>query len=231
MNATYDTETGLILEKARPLPPRTSFLGVWIDSFTYKSIFYAMLLLPMSILWFVYGITFFSLSVGLAITIFGLPVAYVFLLSLPRLLAIQGALAEEMTGVSIPRVVNPQLSGNFFERFGQLVQNTSTWTAFLYSLLILPVGILVYVLTVTSLSVSFSLMLAILYPVVRSILINVGVEFEDYQYVNYFTPWLPEWVVLVVVSVGGFILLTLALHAVRGMARFDAQILSAIIKS
>ncbi len=125
------------------------------------SIAFLMLSFPLSLVYFTVTIVGFSLGVGTLVIWIGLPILFA------TLYLVHGMATIERTMVStLLRMPHPdQPRGRepvqgFLRRFGSLLRDPYTWTGLIYMLFIkLPLGILSFVLTLTSLTVSICLTL------------------------------------------------------------------------
>jgi uncharacterized membrane protein len=200
-----------------PLPPRKSvlgkFFGVAADPRTYGALFYMLLSLATGIFYFTWVITGTSLSAGLLVLIVGVPFLLLFLLSVRLLSLVEGRMVEALLGERMPRrPLYTQRDKPWLTRLKELFTDGHTWTAMLYFVLMLPLGIAYFTLAVTLLSVSVSLTLAPL----AQLLHTVGVI--DLHGLVWGLPGLPwTWPLCFVVGVA---LLFASLHLARGIGKF-----------
>jgi signal transduction histidine kinase len=101
---------------------------------------YLLLALPIGILAFTVVVTGWSLALGLAVTLIGLPVAMITIHFSRWLGWIERRRAALVLGHPIPAVYNPA-TGGFFARLRALFSDPSTWKDLGWHLLLLPVGI------------------------------------------------------------------------------------------
>src|SRR4051794_6198458 len=118
---------------------------------------YLLLALPMGTLAFTVVVTGWSLALGLAITLIGLPVAMITIHASRWLAWIERRRAALVLGHPIPAVYKPA-TGRFFGRLKALFSDTSTWKDLGWHLLLLPVGVADFVVAVTAWSVSLGLL-------------------------------------------------------------------------
>jgi len=227
---SYPNTGGIIDPAPASLPeieyPSSSFFGILLDPTAYRSLAYLLILFPISIGLFVYSITMTSLALGLAITIFGLPLAYVFLISLPWLNQINAGLAEVILEVPMPRMNFKIPQGGFIERLVGLTKDRNVLSALVISILLFPLATITFVLMITSMSVSLSLFVVFLYPAVRSILVASGVAVDDEFIRVGFLSQVPEGVIIAVISILGFLFLIASLHLNRFLAYTYAKLVS-----
>ena len=210
------------------------FFRVYTDRRTWGSLIFLMLTFLTGIFYFVWAVTGIALSVGLMILIIGIPFTILFLLSIQGLAWSDGFLVESLLGVKIPHdlpFAQPEL--NWRNRFLSLVNDKSSWFFLLYMLLQLPLGIFYFTINFTLLALSAALMLVpvvhwleVLNQVDGIVMNNISSTwFSGFQIFGIqvkengtFLLGAPFWILLLI-SLGGFILLTLTLHLVRALGR------------
>lgn len=214
-----------------PAPQRRSlagrFFGVAADPHTYGALFYMVLALATGIFYFTWAVTGLSLSAGLAVLIIGIPFMVLFLGSVRGLSLLEGRIVETMLGVRMPRrPPYPSQQGlPLMKRIGAMFTDGRTWGTLFYMLLMLPLGIVYFTVTVTLLSVSLSFVAA---PILR------WVSDQLHWQINTCTgapagicagvDWLNSWSGSVTLCILGVALLFATLHLVRGMGRLHGQL-------
>lgn len=192
------------------------FFGVATDPHTYGALFYMLLSLATGIVYFTLTATGVSLSLGLMILIIGVPFALLFL-GLTRVLSlVEGRLVEVMLGERMPR--RPLYSNRALplrERIGILVRDSRTWSTLLYMVLMLPLGVFYFSLTVTALATSVGLFAGGILHVLH----GLGLEFGNDGEVNYLPAWSGPFF-----SLAGVLLLFGFLHLARGIGRVHAAL-------
>ena len=179
-----------------------------------------LLSLPLGILYFTWAVTGLSLSLGLAILIFGL-VFFLFFLSTVRAVArVECRIVEALLGERMPRrpsVVPPQ--GTWTERLKFWTTDRRTWLTILYMILRLPLGIVYFVVVITLLSFAFSFTVG---PFAQL--------FFDYPMIQAFgnSYYLPFWAFPGLWLLGALTLLLL-MHVARGLGRLHAQLAKAML--
>ena len=206
-----------------PPPPRASlpgrFFGVALDSRAWTALFYMLLSLATGIVYFTTVVTGVSLTAGLALMIIGVPVVILFV-GLVRLLSlVEGRLVEAMLGERMPR--RPLYVGRgqpWLERIAAMFTDPRTWSAMLYQLLMLPLGIAYFTAAITGLSVSLGLVAG----GVGALLEALGVvDFEGAVHVWPFANPLVAAPVLMMVGVLG---LFVVLHLARAVGRLHGAL-------
>jgi uncharacterized membrane protein len=208
----------------RPPPPRQRhsvlgrFFGVAADPHTYGALFYLLLALATGIFYFTWAVTGVSLSGGLSVLIIGIPFIVLFLGSVRGLSLLEGRIVETMLGVRMPRrPPYPAQQGlPLLKRIGAMFTDGRTWTTLFYMLLMLPLGIIYFTITVTLLSLSLGLIGS---PFAKAFGWNViNMDFDGFSYYG------PGWFGTIGLCLAGIVLLFASLHLVRGIGRLHGQI-------
>ncbi|RDI98061.1 hypothetical protein DVT68_13335 [Dyella solisilvae] len=218
-----------------PAPKRRSifgrFFGVAADSRTWGAMFYMVLALATGIFYFVWAVTGVSLSMGLSVLIIGIPFIVLFLGTVRALSLLEGRIVETMLGVRMPRrPPYPVRHGQtLWQRIGAIFTDGRTWTTLFYMVLMLPLGILYFTLTVTLMAVS----LAFIASPVAYLLGRYdafGWFTNDQITINWgmgpHVPTLGDGIVLCVI---GIILLFATLHLVRGLGKLHGHIAKGLL--
>lgn len=211
-----DTEVTVARALRPPVPPKRQsvlgrFFGVAADPRTYGSLFYMLLSLATGIFYFTWVVTGASVSGSLLILIVGVPLLLLFLASVRLLSLVEGRMVEVLLGERMPRrPLYTQRDKPWLTRIGELFTDARTWTAMLYMLLMLPLGILYFTLMITCLSVSLSFVaapLSLLFPQ------YLDITMFDWSLTEQ-APWL-----LPLVSIVGILMLFVTLHLARGVGK------------
>jgi len=236
--AYRDTESKVKAALATPKPKATAestglkrFFGVFLDARAYTSLFYMLLTLATGIVYFTFVVTGLSLSAGFAILIIGIPFFLAFI-GVARVIALgEGRLLEAVTGERMPRrPVHPGPPASWLTRIGEMLKDVRTWTTLLYLLLMLPLGILYFSVTVTGLAIGLRWALApAVYLARRLYWFPLGTEF-DFIHIDGHTFGSPHtFIGSLFLMVFGVLLLTVLMHAVRGVARGHARLAKALL--
>jgi uncharacterized membrane protein len=226
------------VSKALKTPPRASaaprgawarFFGVFLDPRAYLSLSFMLLSLATGILYFTFAITGLSLSVGLAVLIIGIPFFLAFI-GMARVIALgEGRLLEVITGERMPRrPVHPGPPATWWARIAQMLKDARTWTTLCYLLLMLPLGIIYFVLAVFGLSFGLAFLLSPLamvadhfgwFPAGFVLFNGVGADFlADH-------PLIGELICCAV----GVVILTLLMHLARAVVRVHVRLAKALL--
>ncbi|MCF7221191.1 sensor domain-containing protein [Marilutibacter chinensis] len=216
-----DTEVKVQTALRPPTPPQRRsalgrFFGVAADARTYGALFYMLLAVATGIFYFTWVVTGFSVSLGLSITIVGIPLLILFFGSVRVLSLVEGRIVEVMLGERMPRRPLYSVRGRtVWQRIGDMFTDPRTWSTLLYMLLMLPLGIAYFTLAVTLLSVSLTLLITPL-ALLPGIELDVWLAGID---VATDAPWL-----LPLLSVLGILLLFVTLHVARGIGYLHGQL-------
>ena len=236
--AYRDTEAKVKAALKTPAPRATGrasgwrrFFGVYMDWRSYTAVFYMLLSLATGIVYFTFVVTGMSLSLGFAILIIGVPFFLAFI-GVARVISLgEGRLLEAATGERMPRrPVHPGASAPLMTRIVDMLKDVRTWTTMLYMLVMLPLGIVYFTIAVSVLAIGLRLSLA---P-----LILVG------EHLDWFPPGFSAGVVqlddrsygdpvtffgALVCLVLGILIITLMMHAPRGIVRAHARLAKALL--
>lgn len=212
-----------------PAPKRRSalgrFFGVIADMHTWGALFYMLLGLGSGIAYFVLVVAGLSISAGLSVLIIGIPVIVLFFGIVRAMALLEGRIVETMLGVRMPRrPPYPAQGSSLLRRVGAMFTDPRTWTTLLYMVLMLPLGIAYFTLTVTLLAMSLAAMLSPLVPFLD--IDNVNHLFVDGRLVMDWGlgPHVPGVGELAMVCLCGVVLLFLTLHLVRGLGHLHGQL-------
>ncbi|WP_434025984.1 sensor domain-containing protein [[Pseudomonas] boreopolis] len=207
-----ETEVTVTRALRPPQPPKRRsplgrFFGIAADPRTYGALFYLVLALATGIFYFTWVVTGFSLSLGLSVTIVGLPLLVLFFGSTRLLALVEGRVVETLLGVRMPR--RPPHAGPpkpWLQRIADMFTDARTWSTLLYFVLMLPLGVVYFtvttVLTVCSLALLLS-PLALLAPG------HTGIYVDDWNLAAD-APWLS-----IPMALAGVLMLFATLHLVR----------------
>jgi len=190
------------------------FFGVYVDPRMWGSLLYMFIAFITGIIYFTWVVTGAALSVSLMILIIGVPFAILFLLSVQGLALLEGRLVEALLGERMPRrplFAQPGLKWN--ERLKELVTDKHTWLSMLYMVLQMPLGVIYFTLNVVLMALALSFMAV---PFIQLIWNIPVITLETGRY------FLPYWA-LIPIAIGSFLLLTLFMHAVRGIGSLHGR--------
>ena len=232
--AYRDTEVKVKAALRTPPPRRPEhssswrrFFSIYLDPRAYTSLFYMLLTLATGILYFTLVVVGISLSAGLAILIIGVPFFLAFI-GITRVLALgEGRLIEAVTGERMPRrPVHPGPAASWWSRIGAMLSDARTWTTLLYLVLMLPLGIIYFVIATLGFTAGVHLSLA---PVAA-----LGTAFgwltDDYGFPYVHELWFGgTGIVSLLLCVLGILILTLTMHLARAIGRGHARLAKALL--
>ena len=211
--------------RAPAQPKRKSFLGkffgVIVDPRTYGALFYMLLSLATGIVYFTVVTTGMSMSIGLLVLIIGIPLLVLFLGLIRVLSLVEGRIVEVLLGERMPRrPLYTQRGKSWLERVKEMFTDGRTWTAMLYFLLMLPLGIAYFTVAVTGLTMALAFIAA---PLAAWLgIANIRSDVDGWMLIgdagNGITTSVHAWE-LPLMFVGGFLLLFVMLHLVKGIGK------------
>jgi len=196
------------------------FFGVFTDPRAWGALLYMILSLGTGIIYFTWAVTGISLSLGLMVLIIGIPFTAIFLLSIRGIAYLEGRIVEALLGIRMPRKL--QFNGSnlgWWKRIKSLFSERCTWTAMLYSILQLPLGIFYFTLFVTLISVSLYF---IAMPITEGVLNIPAFDADGTDY--HVATWLLPFIFAV-----GIMLITATMHLAKLLGRGHAKIAKAML--
>lgn len=199
---------------------REGFFAIFHDTSAWGAALYSILSLATGIIYFTIAVTGISLSVSLMILIIGIPVAVGFFFTFHGLAFLEGRLVEALLGVRMPR------RQRFFDtdmkladKVKRLLLKRDSWLIVLYFIIMLPLGILYFTLTVTLFSVSLSLMAS---PFIGLIFGTGWFYFDNVVY------GVPLWT-LPLFAAAGFFLFKGTLHLLKKIGSLQGRLAKAML--
>jgi hypothetical protein len=191
------------------------FFGVFTDPRAYASLFYMFFSLILGIFYFTWTVTGLSFSIGVMVLIIGLPFLGFFLMSVRGIALVDGWIIEALLGERMPRrPIYSKKPSNWRERLVFLISDPMVWKTILYDIIMLPLSIVYFSLTITSIAVSASLFLR---PVLEYVFDLPLAQCSDWSF------WTPGFLMPVSVALG-ILWFLLTLHMARGLGRMQAKI-------
>lgn len=210
----------------RQRSPLGRFFAVAADSHTWGALFYMVLALATGIFYFTWAVTGVSLSMGLSVLIIGIPFTVLFLGTVRALSLLEGRIVETMLGVRMPRrPPYPSNAGKSLgQRIGAIFTDGRTWTTLFYMVLMLPLGIFYFTLTITFMSIALALIAT---PILKTLSVY------DVIYLQCGYPeWLCDnnyWPLAILTCIFGVFLLFATLHMVRGLGKLHGAIAKGLL--
>jgi uncharacterized membrane protein len=228
-SAYRDTEAkvkaAMTTPRKMPKSGAGAFFGVFLDPRAYTSLFFMLLSLATGIIYFTLAVTGLSLSAGLSVLIIGIPFFLVFI-ALTRVVSLaEGRLIEAMTGERMPRrPVHQGEAAGFWARVGHMLQDRRTWTTLAYLILMLPLGIVYFVIAVVGVSVSLAFIFA---PLIDAAGTYGWIDITGN--IDWGPAWLDSVWAAPLMVLAGVLLLTLLMHLARGIGRLHALYAKALL--
>lgn len=210
-----------------PIVPDTrnvfaKFFGIFAEPRMWASLVYLIVAFGTGIAYFTWAVTGVSLSAGLLVLIIGIPIFLLFLLSVRGIALVEGRLVEAMLGVRMPR--RPLFTRSdigWWQKMKTLFTERQTWTAVIYMLLQMPLGVIYFSVFISLIGASFWL---IFKPISELAWGIPSFVIGDY---GYFTPtWLLPFTVI-----GGALLLTATMHIVKFTGKMHGAYAKAMLVS
>ncbi len=194
-------------------PPRfrrTAF-GPLVEPRTYRNFTYLLLGLPLATAWFSYVVTMLATSAGLVVTLLGLPLLGLTLVTSRALASLDCRLTKALLGVEMPRVVALRPRGHGFWSTVKLrLFDREAWTDCLYLLLRFPLAVFTF-------TVAVSFVGSALWLMGQPLLVAAGVH-SDYG------RWHIDSLTRALLFVApGVVLLFVSLHVVNMLADLSAR--------
>jgi len=223
--AYKESEAEVVPEVAKPVvvdtrPFYVKFFGIFADFKAWGALLYLIFALGTGIAYFIWAVTGLSLSLSLLILIIGIPVAGLFLLSVRGIALVEGRIVEALLGVRMPR--RPLFSRKdigWWQKFKGMFTSWHTWTAIVYMILQMPLGIIYFTVIITLIAIS---LWGIAIPILQ-----LGFDIPVYQYYDvyyYLARWLMPFTVIC-----GILLLTATMHLSKAVGRLHGNLAKAML--
>lgn len=210
------TRPSFVRESQRSESMGIRFFSIFADARAWGALLYMLIAFVTGIVYFTWAVTGLSLSVSLAIFIFGLPVLFFFLHSVRGLALLEGRMVEALLGVRMPRRARfSSQNVKWLERLKMLLADKNNWKMLFYMFCQLPFGTLYFVLIVTLVSLSLSFMVA---PIIDGFIQQgiVGVVIGDVRY-------FPSPALYPLLMIFGFLLLTASMHLFKWIGQLHGK--------
>lgn len=208
-------------DRGQETNPFLRFLSVIVDGATYRSLAYMFIAFATGIVYFTIAVTGISLSAGLIVLIVGPLVALGFLAVVRGLALAEGRIVEALLGVRMPRRPRLQPQGmTLVQRIKYWLNDRRSWTALLYMILQMPLGVVYFTVTVVGLSIG---LYGIAVPILQISSGHIWIQFEGGGYHNVALWEYPLWVL------GGAIVILLTLHLVWLLGRWHGVYAKAML--
>jgi hypothetical protein len=182
------------------------FFGVFAEGRTWGAFFYLMLAMFTGIVYFTWAVTGLSVSAGLIVVIIGVPILFLFMMSFRGIALLEGRLVEALLGVRMPRrPLFTRKDLGFWGKVKNLFLDGYTWTALIYMVIQMVLGIIYFSVFISLIAASLWL---VFYPFFS---LATGMPaFVDGNWGYFFPGWLIPFSVI-----GGVLLLTATMHLIK----------------
>jgi len=207
------------------------FFGVYADPRAWGGLVFMLISLITGTLYFSWAVTGLSTSLGVMVLIIGIPIAILFLLSFRGIAFLEGRLVEALLGERMPRRASfTDSSLPWRERLKILLTGKATWLSWIYMILMLPLGVIYFSLTVTLIALALSFIAT---PAGALVMINLGIPFEILQSGDLI--WYLSDAQAMGLSVGicalGVVILTSYMHFARWIGKVHGKFAKALLVS
>jgi Predicted membrane protein len=206
-------------------PHKGGFFGVISDPKTYGALLYMLLSLVTGIFYFIWTAAGLSISLSTSILIFGVFIALLFIASIRLLSHVEGRIVEGLLGVRMPRRLPTTTPPDekIWTQIKEAVSDVRTWTSIAYLLLMLPLGVIYFVLSIVGLSLSIGLTGTSIY----SLLTNQShIQISDLPWLEHLFHTAPGLVLLALIGITVFFGV---LHMARGIGWLHGKIAEALL--
>jgi hypothetical protein len=214
------TLSGPFPKTEQPEERHYGFFGIIGDPRAYGALLYMLLSLVTGIVYFTFVVTGVSLSLGLFITLIGIPLGLL-VIGMTRLLAhVEGRLVEGLLGVRMPRRLPAQTATDetIVVKIKEALLDTRTWSSMLYLLLMLPLGIVYFVIAVVGVTVPLSMIGGSIAALVTG---HSHIQIDQVPWLEHLFNTAPGLVLLIG---GGALLFFVTLHIARGVGWLHGRI-------
>ncbi len=179
---------------------KRGFFSIVSDPRAYSALVFMLLSLATGIFYFVWTITGLMLSVGLFVLIIGVPFALLFIGSERVIAHVEGRIIETLLGVRMPRRLPPEYPEyrNFLSRIGEALTDVRTWSSIFYLLLMLPLGIVYFVIAAVGLTLSLGVTASALYSLLTD---QPHIQVDMFPVLNHILQTAPGLIALALVGV------------------------------
>ncbi|GAA0536296.1 putative membrane protein [Rhizomicrobium palustre] len=201
------------------------FFNVISDPRTYGALLYMLLSLMTGIFYFVWTVAGLSISLSTSILIFGIFIALLFIASIRLLSHVEGRIVEGLLGVRMPRRLPLSTASDekLWTQIKEALGDVRTWTSIAYLLLMLPLGVVYFVIAVVGLSVSLGVTGGCIY----SLLTNEShISISDLPWLEHLFHTAPGLILLALV---GVLLFFVVLHVARAIGWMHGKIAEALL--
>lgn len=198
-----------------------AFCGIIAEPSAWAALLYMIFSLATGIIYFTWAVTGFSVSASMLILIIGVPLAWLFFLSFRGLAFVEGRIVEALLGARMPRrAIFIRKGSGWWGSIKGIFSTGSTWSSFVYLILMLPLGVLYFTVFITLTAVSLALITDPIFELV------LDIPVFDYPAVWWTPVWLMPFVVLL-----GVVLFLSTLHLAKLTGRLHGKLARTMLVS
>jgi uncharacterized membrane protein len=224
----YRTTEATVRKALAAAPRRPSrsaigrFFSVLTDGRAYTSLFFMLLSLVTGIVYFTVAVSGLAMSAGTMILIIGFPFFLLFL-GLVRALALaEGRMVEGLTGTRMPRrPAHARSTAPWYQRIIDILKDRHTWTALLYMILQLPIGIVYFTIATAGLALGVSLIAA---PILWLLYLAGAIHVTGDVHVDGLQPWSIPFVIAF-----GVLVIASLLHLAKAIGNMHGHLAKALL--
>jgi len=207
------------------------FFGVYADPRAWGGLVFMLISLVTGTLYFSWAVTGLATSLGVMILIIGIPITILFLLSFRGIAFLEGRLVEALLGERMPRRASfTDSSLPWKERLKILLTGKATWLSWIYTILMLPLGVVYFTVMVVLIALELSFIAA---PVGVVVMLSMGIPLEVFQSGD--LVWVISDSAAILASIGfaalGVILGTASMHLARWVGKTHGKFAKALLVS
>lgn len=201
------------------------FFGVVGDPKAYGALMYMLLSLVTGIFYFTWTVAFGSVSISMLIFIIGIPLMLLYLGSIRVLSHVEGRIVEGLLGVRMPRRLPATTAADekIWTQIKDAVTDIRTWSSFLYLLLMLPLGIVYFVVAIVGITVPVALIGGSMESLITG---RSHVHISDVPWLEHLFGTAPGLLLCMVV---GVLLIFLVLHLAKGIGWLHGRIAESLL--
>lgn len=201
------------------------FFGVIGDPRAYGALMYMLLSLVTGIFYFTWTVAFGSISISFLVFIIGIPLMLLYLGSIRVLSHVEGRIVEGLLGVRMPRRLPAASPADetIWTRIKDAVSDIRTWSSFFYLLLMLPLGIVYFVLAIVGISVPLALIGGSLEGLITG---RSHMQISDVPWLDHLFHTAPGLVLCMFV---GVLFVFLVLHLAKGIGWIHGRIAESLL--
>lgn len=201
------------------------FFGVVSDPRTYGALLYMLLSLVTGIFYFTWTVAGLSISLSTSILIFGVFIALLFIASIRMLSHVEGRIVEGLLGVRMPRRLPPTTPPDekIWTQIKEAFSDVRTWTSIAYLLLMLPLGIIYFTLSIVGLALSLGIAGGSIYSLITN---ESHVQMTELPWLDHLFHTAPG---LILLAVAGILLFFVVLHLARAVGWMHGKIAETLL--